>query len=74
MCFKSTKQWLILCLIQSRKYAFYRYVQYQKECLFILLNRSRKTGMDSDLSMSEKNKAIEDGQNNNLEPAVHLSG
>lgn len=41
----------------------------------LLLNRSKKTGMDtSELSISEKNKAIEDGQNNNVEPAVYLSG
>lgn len=41
----------------------------------LLLNRSKKTGLDSsELSFSEKNKAIEDGQNNNVEPAVYLSG
>lgn len=28
----------------------------------------------SDLSISEKNKALEDGQNNNVEPAVYMSG
>lgn len=43
----------------------------------MLFNRSRKTGVDSEsseLSMSEKNKAIEDGQNNNVEPAAYMSG
>lgn len=41
----------------------------------LLLNRSKKTGIDSaELSITEKNKAIEDGQNNNVEPAVYLSG
>lgn len=41
----------------------------------LLLNRSKKTEMDSsELSFSEKNKAIEDGRNNNVEPAVYLSG
>lgn len=42
-----------------------------------LLNRSRKAVVDSEsseLSTSEKNKAIEDGQNNNVEPAAYLSG
>lgn len=42
-----------------------------------LLNRSKKAVVDSEsseLSMSEKNKAIEDGQNNNVEPAAFLSG
>lgn len=28
----------------------------------------------SDLSINEKNKALEDGQNNNVEPAVYMSG
>ncbi|TKS83076.1 Serine/threonine-protein kinase 32A [Collichthys lucidus] len=46
---------------------------------FIVFNRekSRKAVVDSEsseLSMSEKNKAIEDGQNNNVEPAAYLSG
>ncbi|XP_026226137.1 serine/threonine-protein kinase 32A isoform X1 [Anabas testudineus] len=46
---------------------------------FIIFNRekSRKTVPDSEsseLSTSEKNKAIEDGQNNNVEPAAFLSG
>lgn len=39
------------------------------------LNRSRKTVTGSpDLSINEKNKALEDGQNNNVEPAVYMSG
>lgn len=41
------------------------------------INRSRKAVADtesSELSTSEKNKAIEDGQNNNIEPAAYLSG
>ncbi|KAM4726064.1 serine/threonine-protein kinase 32A isoform 3-T4 [Anableps anableps] len=44
---------------------------------FIVFNRekSRKAVVDSsELSTSEKNKAIEDGQNNNVEPASYLSG
>ncbi|XP_017163975.1 serine/threonine-protein kinase 32B [Poecilia reticulata] len=44
---------------------------------FIVFNRekSRKVVVDSsELSTSEKNKAIEDGQNNNVEPAAYLSG
>uniref|UniRef100_A0A1A8HVE9 Serine/threonine kinase 32A n=1 Tax=Nothobranchius kuhntae TaxID=321403 RepID=A0A1A8HVE9_NOTKU len=44
---------------------------------FIVFNRE-KTKMalvdSSELSTSEKNKAIEDGQNNNVEPASYLSG
>uniref|UniRef100_A0A1A8DI18 Serine/threonine kinase 32A n=1 Tax=Nothobranchius kadleci TaxID=1051664 RepID=A0A1A8DI18_NOTKA len=44
---------------------------------FIVFNRE-KTKMalvdPSELSTSEKNKAIEDGQNNNVEPASYLSG
>lgn len=28
----------------------------------------------SEISTSEKNKAIEDGKNNNVEPAAYLSG
>lgn len=40
-----------------------------------LLNRSKKAVTDSsELSISEKNKAIEDGQNNNVEPADYVSG
>lgn len=42
-----------------------------------MLNRSKKAGVDSEsseLSTSEKNKAIEDGQNNNVEPAAFMSG
>ncbi|KAG7215907.1 hypothetical protein INR49_002543 [Caranx melampygus] len=46
---------------------------------FIVFNRekSNKVVVDSqssELSMSEKNKAIEDGQNNNVEPAAYLPG
>lgn len=42
---------------------------------YSFLNRSRKAVVDSsELSTSEKNKAIEDGQNNNVEPAAYLSG
>ncbi|TWW75131.1 hypothetical protein D4764_14G0011340 [Takifugu flavidus] len=44
---------------------------------FIVFNRerSKKTVTDSsELSISEKNKAIEDGQNNNVEPAIYVSG
>lgn len=39
-------------------------------------NRSKKAvdSESSELSTSEKNKAIEDGQNNNVEPAAYLSG
>lgn len=40
-------------------------------------NRSKRAEVDSEsseLSISEKNKAIEDGQNNNIEPAAYLSG
>ncbi|KAK7925813.1 hypothetical protein WMY93_008123 [Mugilogobius chulae] len=46
---------------------------------FIIFNRekSKKTTVDSEsseLSITEKNKAIEDGQNNNVEPASYVSG
>ncbi|XP_062414192.1 serine/threonine-protein kinase 32A [Pungitius pungitius] len=45
---------------------------------FIVFNREKsKRAVDSvssELSTSEKNKAIEDGQNNNVEPAAYLSG
>ncbi|XP_037544191.1 serine/threonine-protein kinase 32B [Nematolebias whitei] len=44
---------------------------------FIVFNRekSNKTVMDScELSTSKTNKAIEDGQNNNVEPVAYLSG
>ncbi|XP_038158158.1 serine/threonine-protein kinase 32A [Cyprinodon tularosa] len=44
---------------------------------FIVFNRekSKKAVVESsELSTSEKNKAIEDGQNNNVEPAAYLSG
>lgn len=39
-------------------------------------NRSKKAvdSESSELSTSEKNKAIEDGQNNNVQPAAYLSG
>lgn len=41
------------------------------------LHRSSKPAVESEsseLSISEKNKAIEDGQNNNVQPAAYLSG
>ncbi|KAF3841102.1 hypothetical protein F7725_006964 [Dissostichus mawsoni] len=45
---------------------------------FIIFNREKsKKAVDSDsseLTMTEKNKAIEDGQNNNVEPVAFLSG
>lgn len=46
---------------------------------FIIFNRekSKMATVDSDsseLSITEKNKAIEDGQNNNVEPASYASG
>lgn len=50
---------------------------YSLRFLLPFFNRSKKAVADSessDLSISEKNKAIEDGQNNNVGPADYLSG
>jgi hypothetical protein len=40
-------------------------------------DRSKKAVTDTevaDLTTTEKNKAIEDGQNNNVDPAAYISG
>ena len=44
---------------------------------YFCFSRSKRVAVDSEssvLSTAEKNKAIEDGQNNNVEPAAYTSG
>ena len=44
---------------------------------YFCFSRSKRVAVDSEssvLSTAERNKAIEDGQNNNVEPAAYTSG